>query len=63
MTNNQSNVQKSELIAFQSYEDPNEGVKKACTIPVKIIDSSKMFAHLPIVKKHDFYYNIQNVRI
>eukprot|EP00347_Sterkiella_histriomuscorum_P018348 403345851 len=36
VTNNQNNISKSELIAFQSYEDLSEGgVKKACTIPIQ----------------------------
>lgn len=35
----QFNVGKTELIAFQSYEDYSDGIKKARTLPVKIVDS------------------------
>jgi len=41
VTNNQNNISKTEVIAFQSYEDisiQGGGVKKALTIPVKIVD-------------------------
>ncbi|CDW81186.1 lys-63-specific deubiquitinase brcc36-like [Stylonychia lemnae] len=63
ITNNQNNISKTEIIAFQSYEDPNDpGIKKACTIPVKILDHNDFILLYGQVKKHDFFYNVQHIQ-
>jgi len=55
-----NNIGKTELIAFQSYEDYADGEKKARTLPVQIVDNHAL-DHVKIFSKHDFYDNIQNV--
>ena len=55
-----TSIGKTELIAFQSYEDYGDGQKKARTLPIRIVESQSLEIK-NVFSKHDFFYNIQNV--
>jgi hypothetical protein len=60
VASNPNNIGKTELIAFQSYEDYSDGMKKARTLKIKIVDSQSIDIHREPFSSHDFYHNINN---
>jgi hypothetical protein len=58
VASNPNNIGKTELIAFQSYEDYSDGMKKARTLKIKIVDSQSIDIHREPFSSHDFYHNI-----
>ena len=55
-----SAIGKTELIAFQSYDDYADGQKKARTLRLKIFESDNLLGEMGIssLPQHDFYSNI-----